>query len=194
MSIVKVERETKETSVLVELSLYGTGKTDIETGIPFFNHMLEQLGKHGFFDIKVRAKGDIEIDFHHTVEDVGISLGEAFYKSLKDRKGIKRFGFSSIPLCEALSTVTVDLCSRAFLVYKVNLTGKVGDFDVELIEEFFHAFVSNSKITLHLVNNYGSNLHHIVETLFKGAGRAISIAIEKENRSLSSPLSTKGVL
>ena len=189
----KVERRTNETDIKVELNLNGSGKTDIETGIPFFNHMLEQIGRHGFMDLTIQAKGDIEIDFHHTVEDTGICLGQALNEALGDRTGIKRFGTANIPLCEALSSVTVDLCSRPFLVFNVKLDGKVGDFDTELVAEFFHAFVANADITLHVNNLYGSNAHHLIETVFKGVGKAISLALEEETRG-GSALSTKGVL
>ncbi len=192
---VTIERGTKETSVKVSLSLAPGGESDISTGVPFLDHMLDQIARHGFLSLSIKAEGDTHIDAHHTVEDVGITLGEAFHKALGDRTGIKRFGFASIPLCEALSQVTVDLCSRPFLVLNIPpLPPKIGEFDSELVEEFLHAFSANAKITLHVQVLSGTNAHHIVETVFKGVGKAVAAALEEEPRSGTAPLSTKGVL
>ncbi len=197
MSDATVERKTKETKVSVELTLDGTGERDINTSIPFFDHMLNQLAQHGYFDISLRASGDTEVDFHHTVEDCGIALGRAFADAVGDKKGIVRFGHAAVPLNEALSTVTVDFSGRPFFVFNGDLPkGKTGDFDVELIEEFLSAFANNAGITLHVRIEYGNNLHHIAETVFKSLARALDAATRPEPRlgAGQGVPSTKGTL
>jgi imidazoleglycerol-phosphate dehydratase len=190
----KFERKTSEVEVCVDITLDGEGKYDIETGIPFFNHMLCQFAKHGYFDLALRAKGDIEIDFHHTVEDVGIALGEAFLKALGDKRGISRFGEAFVPFDETLAFASVDLSGRPYLVYRVNTPkGKTGDFDVELAEEFFKSLSSTLKCNLHIELKYGDNLHHIIEAIFKAVGRALDKASRVDSRSGEIP-STKGRL
>jgi len=190
---IEVKRKTNETDIIVKLELRGKGSSKIETGIPFFDHMLTLFAKHGFFDLKVAAKGDIDIDFHHTVEDVGIALGMAFKKALGDVKGIKRYGFFAVPMDEALAEAAVDICGRSNLVYNVELRkGKLGEFDTELAEAFFKGFVDQSFITLHLSLRYGKNMHHCLEAVFKAFARALSMAVEEEKRH-EIP-STKGVI
>lgn len=190
----QVKRTTSETDIEVSICLDGTGKQEIETPIPFLDHMLAQLAKHGCFDLTVRAKGDTHIDFHHTVEDVGITLGEAFLKALGDKRGIRRFAQASIPLNEALAEVVVDISGRAFFVYNLDLPkAKLGQFDVELVEEFFQAFSANSGVTLHINSPYWNNLHHIVEATFKAFARALDQACAIDPRTSDVP-STKGKL
>lgn len=190
---VEISRKTKETDIKIQLSLRGVGKSNISTGIPFFDHMLTLFAKHGFFDLDVTAKGDVEVDFHHTVEDVGIALGMAFKKALGDVKGIKRYGFFSLPMDEALAEAFVDICGRPNLVYNVELRkGKVGEFDTELAEAFLKGFVDNSFLTLHINLRYGKNMHHCIEALFKAFARALSQAVEAEPRHTVP--STKGVI
>ncbi|MGV7221534.1 MAG: imidazoleglycerol-phosphate dehydratase HisB [Nitrospinales bacterium] len=190
----QVKRATKETSIEIDLNLDGTGVHEIDTGIPFFDHMLAQFSRHGFFDVKIKAKGDIHIDFHHTVEDVGIALGDAFKEALGDKKGIRRFSNTSVPLNEALATCVVDICGRSFFVFNPDLPkSKIGEFDVELVSEFFQAFSANAGITLHLDSPYWTNLHHIVEAMFKAFARALDFASSIDTRSGEIP-STKGAL
>ena len=192
--IAKVKRETNEVKVDVELNIDGTGDYSIDTGIPFFDHMLEQLSKHGYFDLKIKAVGDTEIDFHHTVEDVGITLGQAFDDALGDKKSIKRYGFSSIPFDETLSSSVIDLCNRPFFVFNVELpSSKVGEFDVELTKEFFQSFANNIKANLHIELKYGGNNHHIIESIFKSVAKSLDLATLIDSRSSSIP-STKGNL
>ena len=192
--IAKVKRETNEVKVDVELNIDGTGDYSIDTGIPFFDHMLEQLSKHGYFDLKIKAVGDTEIDFHHTVEDVGITLGQAFDDALGDKKSIQRYGFSSIPFDETLSSSVIDLCNRPFFVFNVELpSSKVGEFDVELTKEFFQSFANNIKANLHIELKYGGNNHHIIESIFKSVAKSLDIATLIDPRSSSIP-STKGNL
>ncbi|NSW74885.1 imidazoleglycerol-phosphate dehydratase HisB [bacterium] len=192
--IAKVKRETNEVKVDVELNIDGTGDYSIDTGIPFFDHMLEQLSKHGYFDLKIKAVGDTEIDFHHTVEDVGITLGQAFDDALGDKKSIKRYGFSSIPFDETLSSSVIDLCNRPFFVFNVELpSSKVGEFDVELTKEFFQSFANNIKANLHIELKYGGNNHHIIESIFKSVAKSLDLATLIDPRSSSIP-STKGNL
>ena len=192
--IAKVKRETNEVKVDVELNIDGTGDYSIETGIPFFDHMLEQLSKHGYFDLKIKAVGDTEIDFHHTVEDVGITLGQAFDDALGDKKSIKRYGSSSIPFDETLSSSVIDLCNRPFFVFNVELpSSKVGEFDVELTKEFFQSFANNIKANLHIELKYGGNNHHIIESIFKSVAKSLDSATLIDPRSSSIP-STKGNL
>ena len=187
-------RKTKETDIEIEINLDGAGRYEINTGVPFMDHMLAQVARHGLFDMKVSAKGDTEIDGHHTVEDVGISLGEAVKQALGDGKGIRRFGAASVPLNEALSSVSLDVSGRPFLVYDIKLPrDKVGDFDAELAEEFFRAFVASAGITLHIRLISGTNLHHILESIFKSFARALDHATQMDERVKDIP-STKGVL
>ena len=189
-----VERKTNEVEVYVKINIDGEGKYKIDTGIPFFNHMLEQLAKHGLFDIEISAKGDTEIDFHHTVEDVGIALGEAFNQALGDKKGINRYGFSSIPFDETLSSSSLDLSGRPFFIFKVEMPStKVGEFDVELTREFFQSFTNNLKANIHIETKYGTNNHHIIESIFKSIAKSLDVATTYDSRSNSIP-STKGNL
>ncbi len=192
--ISQVRRATRETEIEVELNIDGTGVHDIQTSIPFLDHMLSQLARHGYFDLKVRAKGDIEIDYHHTVEDMGLALGEAFSKAMGDKKGIRRFAQASVPLNEALAHCVVDIAGRAFFVFNVEFPkSKIGQFDVELVPEFFQAFSANSGITLHFNAEYWTNLHHIIEAMFKSFARALDQACALDPRSSEVP-STKGKL
>ena len=191
---VKVTRATKETDIKVQLTLEGKGKSAVKTGIPFVDHMLTLMAAHGFFDLTVDAKGDVEIDEHHTVEDVGIVLGEAFDKALGDRKGIKRYGRGVVPMDEALASVVIDFSNRPFLVYHVNLKrGTAGRFDAQIIEEFFRAFVNRSGSTLHINVMYGDNTHHIIEAVFKALGQALDEATTLDSR-ITKVRSTKGIL
>lgn len=192
--IGEVTRKTNETDISIFLNIDGAGEYSVDTSVPFLDHMLSQIAKHGFFDMRIEAKGDTDIDFHHTVEDTGIVLGEVFKSALGDKKGIKRYGYASVPLNEALANVTVDLSGRPYFVYNVDLPkGKVGDFDVELIEEFFNAFAVHCGVTLHINVPYGTNLHHIAEAIFKSLGRALDMATAIDGRSSDIP-STKGNL
>ncbi|GMT42467.1 MAG: imidazoleglycerol-phosphate dehydratase [bacterium] len=194
MDEVTVERKTKETDVSVKLTIDGSGECEIDTGVPFLDHMLSQVARHGFFDLSIKATGDTEVDFHHTVEDCGILLGQAFDRAVGDKKGMARYGHAVVPLNEALSSVTVDFSGRPFLVFKGELPkGKVGDFDLELVGEFLGAFANNAGITLHVRIEYGGNMHHIAETIFKALARALDAATRKEPRSTGVP-STKGTL
>ena len=189
-----VKRKTSETDIEIDLNLDGEGKFDISTKIPFLDHMLTQLAKHGLFDLKIKADGDVEIDFHHTVEDVGIVLGKAFKKALKEKKGIKRYGSAYTPLDEALALVVADIAGRPYFVYKVDLPKeKIGEFDVELVEEFFQAFANNCGVTLHIRLIYGNNLHHSVEAIFKAFAKAMDQGTSLDKRVKDIP-STKGSL
>ena len=189
-----VKRSTSETQIEVSLNLDGSGDQDIKTPIPFLDHMLSQLAKHGYFDLKVKARGDTHIDFHHTVEDVGIAIGQAFDKALGDRKSIARYGSSSVPFDETLSNSHIDLSGRPYFVFDVNLSNsKVGDFDVELAKEFFQSLTSNLKANIHIELKYGSNNHHIIESIFKSVGKSLDMATGLDLRSNSIP-STKGNL
>lgn len=189
-----VKRKTSETDILVELDIDGKGNSDVDTGVGFFDHMLTLFAKHGFFDLKVKAKGDLEVDGHHTVEDVGICLGQAFEKALGDKKGITRYGFIVLPMNEALATVCLDICGRPFLAYNIDLsTSHVGGFDTDLTHEFFQALVTNSGLTLHVRLLAGTNPHHIIEAIFKGFGKAMDQATLPDPR-ISGVQSTKGVL
>lgn len=191
---VKVERKTKEVRCEVTLNVDGSGRGEIKTGVPFFNHMLEQLAKHGYFDLKIKTAGDTEVDFHHTVEDTGIALGEAFYKALGDKKAIRRFAHSSVPFDESLVCVVVDISGRPYLVFNGEIPkSKVGDFDVELVEEFFKSLAHSMKCNMHIELKYGTNLHHNVEAMFKAVGIALDEATSIDPRSNSVP-STKGKL
>ena len=190
----KAERKTKETVIGVELELDGGGAAEIETGIPFFNHMLDIFTRHGLFDIKIKAKGDIEVDYHHTVEDVGLTLGEAFKQALGDKQGISRFGEATVPLDEALAQVVVDLSGRPYLAYNVKIRpGRVGDFDTDLPHEFFQALANQLGMNLHMNVTQGENPHHIIEACFKALARAMEKATRVDRR-IKGVLSTKGSL
>ena len=190
----KFSRETKETEVRVELDIDGEGKGEISTGIPFFDHMLELLSRHSLFDLRVEAEGDLEVDFHHTVEDVGITLGRAFWEALGDKKGISRYGWAIIPMDEALSMVAVDVSSRPGLVFKGEIKReKVGGFDAELLPVFLKSFSDHAGITLHVWVMYGDNLHHVMESVFKALGKALRMAVSFDPREKGLP-STKGLL
>jgi imidazoleglycerol-phosphate dehydratase len=189
----RIRRETTETTVAVAVSLEG-GPIQVRTTIPFFDHMLTLMAKHGLIGLEVEASGDTEIDLHHTVEDVGITLGEAFRQALGDRAGIRRYGEAGVPMDEALASAHIDLVTRPYLVYNVPVAaGTGGGFDVDLAEQFFRALVTNLQATVHLTLHYGSNQHHILEALFKAFGRAIGEAATADPR-IAGPLSTKGVL
>jgi imidazoleglycerol-phosphate dehydratase len=193
--IAKVERKTQETDVVVELNLDGKGNTDIDTGIPFFDHMLSMLGKHGLIDLKVAAKGDLEVDGHHTVEDVGISFGQAFKQALGEKRGLRRYGHAMMPMDESLAVVALDISGRPYLVYNAEVPVEViGSYDTALTVEFLQAFVNNAGVTLHVNLNAGRNAHHMVEAIFKGLGRALESAVEINPRILDVIPSTKGML
>jgi imidazoleglycerol-phosphate dehydratase len=190
----KVVRVTRETDIKLELIIEGKGKSAVKTGIPFMDHMLTLMAAHGFFDLTLNAKGDIEIDDHHTVEDIGIVLGEAFAKALGDRKGIKRYGRGLVPMDEALASVVIDFSNRPFLVYHVDFRREtIGRFDAHLIQEFLRAFVNRSGATLHINLMYGENTHHIIEAVFKAFGEALDEATMLDNR-IADVRSTKGIL
>ena len=195
MRTAKVNRKTKETSIEAEVNLDGKGVYKIDTGIGFLNHMLEQLSKHSLVDINLKAKGDLHIDLHHTTEDTGIVIGEAISKALGDKKGIKRYAHSYIPMDETLSRVSLDISNRPYLIWNVKLkVEKLGEMDTELFKEWFQAFSQNAGITLHIENIYGDNSHHIIESCFKGLARALRLALEKDSRAGDSLPSTKGIL
>jgi len=195
MRTAKIERKTKETAIAVELSLDGTGASEIATGIGFFDHMLDSFARHGAFDLKIAAKGDLHVDMHHTVEDVGICIGQAFAKALGDHKGIRRFGHAYIPMDETLSRAAVDFANRPYLIWRVALPRpKLGEMDTELFKEWFQAFAQAAGLTLHVENLYGENNHHIVESCYKGLARALRQAIEIDPRQTGRVPSTKGTL
>ncbi|CAO6132483.1 HisB Imidazoleglycerol-phosphate dehydratase [Candidatus Pelagibacterales bacterium] len=195
MRIAKVNRKTKETSIEAEVNLDGKGVYNINTGIGFLNHMLEQLSKHSLVDINLKAKGDLHIDLHHTTEDSGIVIGEAIAKALGDKRGIKRYAHAYIPMDETLSRVSLDISNRPYLVWNVKLkVEKLGEMDTELFKEWFQAFSQSAGITLHIENIYGDNSHHIIESCFKGLARALRLALEKDARAGDSLPSTKGIL
>ncbi len=190
-----IERNTKETQISVELNIDGTGVYDVETGIGFLDHMLEQLSRHSLMDLKVRAKGDLHIDFHHTTEDTGIAIGEAVSQALGDRKGIERYGSAVIPMDETCTRVALDMSNRPYLIWKVDFTRpKLGDMDTELFKEWFQAFSQSAGCTLHIENLYGENNHHIVESCFKGVARSLKQAFAIDPRKADAVPSTKGVL
>jgi imidazoleglycerol-phosphate dehydratase len=190
----RVERATKETQITVELALEGTGRGRIETTIPFLDHMLELLAKHGFFDLTVQAEGDTDIDDHHTVEDIGIVLGQALTQALGTKEGIRRFGWASVPLDETLVQATVDLSGRPYLVYRVDLPERrIKTFDLGLFEDFFQAFVTHGGLNLHINQMYGRNPHHIMEAAFKALAKALDQAVSHDER-VQGVLSTKGSL
>ena len=195
MREAKVARKTAETDIEVALNLDGTGKYDIQTGIGFLDHMLESLARHSLIDLKVRAEGDLHIDFHHTTEDTGIAIGDAVHKALGDRRGIRRYASSMIPMDETLSCVSIDVSDRPYLIWKVDFSKpKLGEMDTELFKEWFQAFAQNARITLHVENIYGENNHHIVESCFKALARALRDATETDPRAADSIPSTKGTL
>ena len=190
-----IDRSTKETQIAVELNLDGTGGAEFDIGVPFLEHMLDQVARHGMFDLAVQAKGDLEIDAHHTVEDVGISLGQAFRQALGDKRGIRRYGHAYVPLDEALSRVVLDFSGRPGLDYHVEYPrARVGEFDIDLLREFFQGFVNHAMVTLHIDNIRGRNTHHIAETIFKAFGRSLRVAVERDPRMEGILPSTKGSL
>ena len=189
-----VERRTRETDISVELRLDGSGEAHVETGIPFFDHLLDSFARHGLFDLRVRAKGDLQVDQHHTVEDVGIVLGQTLRKAIGDGAGLRRFGSARIPMADARITVDLDLSNRPYLVYRVELPRDwVGNFDAALVEDFLYAFCTNGGVDLHVEKSYGHNVHHVVEGIFKGLGRALDAATTVDPR-IKGALSTKGSL
>ncbi len=195
MRTASITRKTKETTISVSVQLDGSGAAKIETGIGFFDHMLDQLARHGLFDIEIEAKGDLHIDMHHTVEDVGIALGQAFRQAAGDLRGIVRYADSYLPMDETLTRVCVDVSGRPFLVFRTAFnTDKIGAFDTQLVREFFQAFAMNAGITLHVETLYGVNDHHIAESCFKGLARAMRAALSKDSRQLDTIPSTKGTL
>jgi imidazoleglycerol-phosphate dehydratase len=190
-----IKRETKETSIYVEVNLDGTGKSNISTGIGFLDHMMEQIAKHSLIDINLEAKGDLHIDLHHTTEDSGIAFGEALKKALGDKKGIKRYASATIPMDETLSRVSLDLSNRPYLVWNVKLAvEKLGEMDTELFKEWYHAFAQSAGITLHVENIYGDNSHHIIESCYKGLARALREAVTVDPRAENIIPSTKGTI
>ncbi|MCK5830299.1 MAG: imidazoleglycerol-phosphate dehydratase HisB [Methylococcales bacterium] len=191
----QVERNTLETQIKIDINLDGTGKATFITGVPFLDHMLDQVARHGLIDLNIDAKGDLEIDAHHTVEDIGITLGQAFSKALGDKKGIVRYGHSYVPLDEALSRVVIDFSGRPGLFYGVDYPrSTIGSFDVDLFREFFQGFVNHAGVSLHVDNLKGTNAHHVAETVFKALGRAIRMAITADPRMAGIMPSTKGSL
>lgn len=190
----QVTRDTQETQITVKINLDGSGTAKLASGVPFLDHMLDQIARHGLVDLEVKAKGDLHIDAHHTVEDIGITLGQALAKAVGDKKGVRRYGHAYVPLDEALSRVVVDLSGRPGLEMTGKFTrARVGEFDVDLVREFFQGFVNHAQVTLHLDNLKGANTHHQVETLFKAFGRALRMAVELDPRVKGVP-STKGKL
>jgi imidazoleglycerol-phosphate dehydratase len=195
MRSAKVSRNTLETKISVELNLDGSGKVKLDTGLPFLEHMLDQIARHGLIDLEINAKGDLHIDAHHTVEDIGITLGQAFNQAVGDKKGLRRYGHAYVPLDEALSRVVLDISGRPGLVFNVEFVrSNVGEFDVDLIREFFQGFVNHALVTLHIDNLAGGNAHHQAETVFKAFGRALRIAAELDPRMAGVMPSTKGTL
>ena len=191
----QVERNTLETQIKININLDGTGKATFQTGVPFLDHMMDQIARHGLIDMDIIANGDLEIDAHHTVEDIGITLGQAFNKAIGDKKGIYRYGHAYVPLDEALSRVVIDFSGRPSLFYDVTFPrAMIGTFDVDLLREFFQGFVNHANVTLHIDNLKGDNAHHIAETVFKALGRAIRMAITADERMAGIMPSTKGVL
>lgn len=191
----RIERKTKETEVLLQLNLDGTGAAKVTTPIPFFSHMLEAWSKHGLMDLAVDARGDTEVDLHHTVEDVGIVLGQAFREALGAKRGIARFGTAWVPMDEALVSASVDLSSRPYLVFNVPIRrARIANFDLDLLSDFFRAFAFNAEVTLHVTMHYGENLHHIAEAVFKAVGRALAQATRLDPRIAGIVPSTKGAL
>mgnify|MGYP006194340713 CR=1 FL=1 len=195
MRQAQVNRNTLETQISLNVSLDGTGKAILDTGVPFLDHMLDQVARHGMVDLEISAKGDLHIDAHHTVEDIGITLGQAFMQAIGDKKGLRRYGHAYVPLDEALSRVVVDLSGRPGMEFNVEFVrGRIGDFDVDLIAEFFRGFVNHALVTLHIDNLSGGNAHHQAETIFKAFGRALRMAMEPDPRASGMIPSTKGSL
>jgi imidazoleglycerol-phosphate dehydratase len=195
MRQAQVNRNTLETRIDLNVNLDGTGKSTLATGVPFLDHMLDQVARHGMIDVEIAAKGDLHIDAHHTVEDIGITLGQAFMQAIGDKKGLRRYGHAYVPLDEALSRVVVDLSGRPGMEFNVEFTrARIGEFDVDLIKEFFQGFVNHALVTLHIDNLSGSNAHHQAETIFKAFGRALRQAIEADPRAAGTIPSTKGSL
>ena len=196
MRIAELRRDTAETQIVVHLNLDGTGEKELDTGIPFFDHMLDQIARHGLIDLQVKAKGDLEIDAHHTVEDIGITIGQAFAKAIGTKQAVRRYGHAYVPLDEALSRVVVDLSGRPGLEFHCEWTRQfVGQFDLDLIHEFFQGFVNHAQVSLHLDNLRGTNAHHQCETLFKAFARALRMAVELDPRLPHDAIpSTKGKL
>ncbi|MCW8829635.1 MAG: imidazoleglycerol-phosphate dehydratase HisB [Gammaproteobacteria bacterium] len=190
-----VKRDTLETQIEISIDLDGSGKGRFDTGVSFLEHMLDQVARHGLVDIEVNARGDLHIDAHHTVEDVGITLGQAFAAAIGDKKGIRRYGHAYVPLDESLSRVVIDFSGRPGLQYHVDYPrARIGEFDVDLLQEFFQGFVNHALVTLHIDNLRGSNAHHIAETIFKAFGRALRVALEQDERMQGMMPSTKGSL
>jgi imidazoleglycerol-phosphate dehydratase len=190
----RIDRKTKETQIQLEFSIDGQGLVDLDTGVPFLDHMLTLFGVHGFFDLKIKASGDLEVDSHHTVEDIGICLGEAVSKALGDRKSIRRYGHAVIPMDETCAMVTLDLSNRPYLVYQVPpLSSRVGQFETEMVPDFFRAFCQHGGVTLHIQVPYGANTHHMIEAVFKAWGRALDEATSRDERRAGVP-SSKGAL
>jgi len=195
MRTAEIDRNTLETQIFVSVNLDGTGEREFDTGLPFLEHMLDQVARHGLVDLTIKAKGDLEIDAHHTVEDIGITLGQAVKEAIGDKKGIRRYGHAYVPLDEALSRVVIDFSGRPGLEYNVKFSSRtVGEFDVDLIHEFFKGFVNHAQVTLHIDNLKGVNNHHQIETIFKAFGRALRMAVEADSRMLDITPSTKGSL
>ena len=191
----QVIRNTLETKISVELNLDGTGKAELDTCIPFLDHMLDQIARHGMIDLKIIANGDLHIDSHHTVEDIGITMGQAFAKAVGDKKGLRRYGHAYVPLDEAMSRVVIDLSGRPGMEFNVKFVrARIGEFDVDLVNEFFQGFVNHALVTLHVDNLSGGNAHHQAETVFKAFGRALRAALELDPRSIDVIPSTKGSL
>jgi imidazoleglycerol-phosphate dehydratase len=195
MRSAKVSRNTLETQIEVELNLDGSGKAKFDTGLPFLDHMLDQIARHGLLDINIIARGDLHIDAHHTVEDIGITLGQAFNQAVNDKKGLRRYGHAYVPLDESLSRAVLDISGRPGLVFNCEFVrDSIGEFDVDLINEFFQGFVNHALVTLHIDNLAGNNAHHQAETIFKAFGRALRMALELDPRMAGVMPSTKGVL
>jgi imidazoleglycerol-phosphate dehydratase len=195
MRTAEIDRNTLETQISVSVNLDGCGEREFQTGLPFLDHMLDQVARHGLLDITIKADGDLEIDAHHTVEDIGITLGQAVNEAIGDKKGIRRYGHAYVPLDEALSRVVIDFSGRPGLVYNVVFARQmVGDFDVDLFHEFFQGFVNHAKVTVHIDNLKGDNAHHQIETIFKAFGRALRMAAESDSRMIDVTPSTKGSL
>ncbi len=195
MRRAEIKRNTLETQISVSLNLDGTGNSTLDTGVPFLDHMLDQIARHGLIDLKIIAKGDLHIDAHHTIEDIGITVGQGFTQAIGDKKGLRRYGHAYVPLDEALSRVVLDLSGRPGLVFNVDFVrARIGDFDVDLIHEFFQGFTNHALVTLHIDNISGKNAHHQAETIFKAFGRALRMAIEHDPGAVGIIPSTKGTL
>lgn len=195
MRQAQVNRNTLETQIILKVDLDGTGKAMLDTGVPFLDHMLDQVARHGMMDLEITAKGDLHIDAHHTVEDIGIALGQAFTQAVGDKRGLRRYGHAYVPLDEALSRVVVDLSGRPGMEFNVEFVrGRIGEFDVDLIHEFFQGFINHAMVTLHIDNLSGKNAHHQAETIFKAFGRALRVAMEADTRAAGTIPSTKGSL